>query len=209
MAVRADMLLQNYLEGLLDSTVAIRLVKAFIAYPGRIFTVRKLADAAGTSVSEAAVAVHNLQRNGIVKIQPVGRAYLVSLNHQSYVVNRILKPIVTAEQQTVAELVSILRNSLKDSSIISASLFGSIPRGESRDDSDIDVFVISDDFEAANAAISNAQQTVSNIFNGRLSPLIMSRKELSGKLRSRLLASILENYTHIAGKNLKELVDRK
>ena len=65
MSVRADMLLQNYLEGLLDSTVAIRLVKALIAYPGRIFTVRKLADAAGTLVSEAAVAVHNLQRHGI------------------------------------------------------------------------------------------------------------------------------------------------
>jgi predicted nucleotidyltransferase len=209
MSVRAYMLLRNYLEELLDSAVAIRLVKALIAYPGRIFTVRKLADAAGTSASEAAVAVHKLERHGIVKIQPVGRAYLVSLNLQSYVVNSILKPIVSAEQQTVTELISILRNLLKDRNIISASLFGSIPRGEAHDDSDIDLFVISDDFEAANAAISNAQQAVASIFNGRLSPLIMSRKELSRKLRSRLLASILENYTHIAGKDLKELVDSK
>jgi hypothetical protein len=37
----------------------------------------------------------------------------------------------------------------------------------------------------------------------------MSRKELSGKSRSRLVASILENYTHIAGRDLKELVDHK
>jgi predicted nucleotidyltransferase len=209
MSAREDMLLRNYLEKLLDSTVAIRLVKALIAYPGRIFTVRKLSDAAGTSASEAAVAVHNLERHGIVKVQPVGRAFLVSLNHQSYIVNTILKPIISAEQQTVAELASTLRDHLKDRSIISASLFGSIPRGEARDDSDIDLFVISDNFEAANAAISNASSAVASIFNGRLSPLIMSRKELSGKSRSRLVASILENYTHIAGRDLKELVDHK
>lgn len=209
MSAVADMLLQNYLEDLLKSKVALRLVRTLNRYTGRIFTVRKLAEAAGVSVSEAAVVVQELEKYGIVAIQPVGRSYLVELNERSYFVNRILRPIIKAEEQTVAELVSILRKYLTHESIISAILFGSVPRGEARDDSDIDLLVISDDLDAASTHISKAREEVTRVFNGRLSPLIMTRSEIRARARSRLLASILESYIHVAGKDLKEIVERK
>ncbi|HEV8386543.1 MAG TPA: nucleotidyltransferase domain-containing protein [Nitrososphaera sp.] len=209
MSDTTDMLLQNYLEDLLNSKVALRLGRALNRYPGRIFTVRKLAEAAGVSVSEAAVVVQELEKYGIVTIQPVGRSYLVELNERSYFVNRILRPIVKAEEQTVAELVSILRKYLTHESIISAILFGSVPRGEARDDSDIDLLVISDDLDVASTPISKAREEVTRVFNGRLSPLIMTRSEIRARARSMLLASILESYIHVAGKDLKEIVERK
>jgi predicted nucleotidyltransferase len=204
-----DMLLQNYLEDLLKSKVALRLGRALNRYPGRIFTVRKLAEAAGVSVSEAAVVVQELEKYGIVTIQPVGRSYLVELNERSYFVSKILRPIVKAEEQTVAELVYILRKYLTHESIISATIFGSVPRGEARDDSDIDLLVISDDLDAASPPISKAREEVTRVFNGRLSPLIMNRSEIRARARRLLLASILESYIHVAGKDLKEIVECK
>ena len=209
MSVIADMLLQDYLEELLNSKVALRLVRTLNRYTGRIFTVRKLADAAGVSVSEAAIVVQELEKYGIVTIQPVGRSYLVELNERNYFVNRILKPIVKAEEGTVAELVSILRKYLTHESIISAILFGSVPRGQARDDSDIDLLVISDNFDAASTAMSKAREEVSRVFNGRLSPIVMTRSEIRSRARSMLLASILESYIHVAGRDIKDLVERK
>jgi predicted nucleotidyltransferase len=208
MSVVEDMLMQNYLEELLSSKVSLSLARTLNHYPGRIFTVRKLAEAAEVSVSEAAVVVQQLEKYGIVTIQPVGRSYLVSLNDKSYFVNKILRPIVRAEEQTVSELVSILRKYLTHASIFSAVLFGSVPRGQARHDSDIDLLVISDDFDAAIIVISKAREEATRVFNGRLAPLIMTKSESRTRTKSILLASILESYIQIAGKDLKELVEK-
>lgn len=203
------MLVGNYLDELLDSKVAVRLVRALITYHGRIFTIRKLAEVAGTSASEAAVAVKDLERHGVVVIQPVGRAHLVSLNHLNYVVSTILKPMIAAEEKTLAELVSILRKHLKNKAIVSVSLFGSVPSGNARVDSDVDLLVISDDLESAAVAVSNAQSGVASIFNARLSPLIMGTKELRDKIGNKFLKSIQENHVHVAGKFIEEFTGYK
>ena len=197
---------RGHLEQLFGSRVSISLVRALINYSGKIFTVRKLAEAAGVSPSEAAVIVQQLEKQGIVKLQPVGRSYLVSLNDKSYVLNRILMPIVKAEKETLDELVSMLRRYLSGKSIISAAIFGSVARMNEREDSDVDVLLVSNDFDAASAAVAKAMEEVSSTFHNRLSPLILSEKELKAKKNDRLVRSILENYIPITGKDLKELV---
>lgn len=206
MSAIADMLLQNYLEVLLKGKVAIRLVRALVRHTGKVFTVRKLAQAAGVSSTEAAVAVQELERYGILTIQPVGRSYLIALNSKSYLLNRILKPMIRAEEQTLTELITTLGKHLKDKSVISAALFGSVSRGETRADSDIDLLVITDDFEAASVVVSRASEEVAAVFNGRLSPLILSQRDLKAKARTEFIESVLEDYVHVAGKDLKELI---
>ncbi|HKZ61932.1 MAG TPA: nucleotidyltransferase domain-containing protein [Nitrososphaera sp.] len=201
-----DMQFHDYLESLLGSRVSIRLVRALINYAGKIFTVRKLAEAAGVSSSEAALVVQELEKFGILKIQPVGRSYLISLNNKSYILAKILKPTIKAEEGTLDELVSILNRNLNDKSIISAVLFGSVAMKREREDSDIDVLVISNDFEAASGFTSKAREDISSIFNSRLSPLIMSERELLAKKNDRLVSSILHNHIIIKGKDLKEVI---
>ena len=204
-----DMQFHNYLESLLGSRVSIRLVRALINYEGKIFTVRKLAEAAGVSSSEAALVVQELEKFGLLRIQPVGRSYLISLNNKSYILAKILKPTIKAEEGTLDELVSILKRNLNDKSIISAVLFGSVAMKREREDSDIDVLVISNDFEAASWFTSKAREEISSIFNSRLSPLIMSERELLAKKNGRLVSSILHNYLPIKGRDLKEVIRNK
>jgi predicted nucleotidyltransferase len=203
------MLLHVYLDSLLGSKVSIRLVRALVKYPGKVFTVRKLAEAAGVSSSEAALAVQELAKFGILSIQPVGRAYLVSLNEKSYILNRIVRPAIRAEGDTLAELVSVLTGHLTHKSITSAALFGSVAASTERKGSDIDLLVVSDDHEAASSAVAKAMEEIALVFNGRLSPLIMNERELKSKGNSRLASSILDNYILVAGRDPREMVERK
>jgi predicted nucleotidyltransferase len=184
----------------------LRLVKALISHPGKIFTVRKLAADAHVSSSEAAVLVQELEKYGVVRVQPVGRAYLITLNEQNYILNKILKQIIKAEQDTLNELIAILHRYFNSEKIISAVLFGSVAQNREREDSDIDILIISNNFEAATAIISKAQDAVSSVFNSRLSPLIMNKTELLAKKKSPLVRSVMANHKLIAGKSLKGVI---
>jgi hypothetical protein len=221
------MLFHGYLESLLGSRVSISLARALVNYQGKVFTVRKLAEAANVSSSEAAVTVQQLERYGILRIQPVGRSYLLTLNEKSYILNRILKPIIDAEQHTMDELVSLLKKRLDkpqqqqqqqqqqkhnhDTSakrvvIISAALFGSVTMKKEREDSDIDLLIISNDFDAASALASKAKEDVAMTFNGKLSPIIMTEEELRAKKDGSLVHSIANSYIQVAGKDLKDII---
>lgn len=201
------MQMHGYLEELIGSRVSIRVVKALIDYPGKIYTVRKLAQTADVSVSEASAVVRQLEKYGALKVQPVGRAYLLTLNNDSYILSKVLRPMIKAEQETLQILVSVLRCNLDDDSIESATLFGSVAAGEEHGDSDIDLLVVSTNRDSATLLIAKAQEQVSAVFNGRLSPLIMDKKEFLKKKNSKLVLSILGNYVTVAGKDLKEFVN--
>ncbi|MGI0036746.1 MAG: nucleotidyltransferase domain-containing protein [Nitrososphaera sp.] len=184
----------------------LRLVKTLISHPGKVFTVRKLAADADVSSSEAAVLVQELEKYGIIRVQPVGRSYLITLNEQNYILNKILKQIIKAEQDTVNELIAILHRYLNNKKIVSAVLFGSVAQKREREDSDIDLLIISDNFEAATAIISKAQDTISSVFNSRLSSIIMNESELLAKNKSPLVRSVIADHKLIAGKSLKEVI---
>ena len=199
------MLARGILDELLRGKVGWRLVGTLLGQQGRVFTVRKLAKAAGVSVSEAAVAVRDLEKHGVLTIQPVGKSYLIGINGRSYILNKIMRPALEAEERFLEELSTVLRKKLVDKSIISAVLFGSVVRGEARENSDIDLLVVSDDHEAAAGVVSSAGLEVASVFNGRLSPLIMGRKELKSRAKSKFIESVLANYTHVVGRDLREL----
>lgn len=49
--------------------------------------------------------LRNLEKRGIVKLQPVGKAYQVSLNKDSYILKSVVEPIFVAEQNTIRALI--------------------------------------------------------------------------------------------------------
>lgn len=196
----------QYLEQLFGSKVSISILRALINYRGKIFTVRGLAETANVSSSETAVMVEQLEKYGIIRIQPVGKSYQVLLNKKSYILNKIIKPILRAEEKTLRELISILKKHLTSKRIISAAIFGSVSRGEEKEDSDIDLLVISDNFDFANTLISKAREEVSLFFHSNLSPIILSKKEFRTKKNDRLTRSIIASYIIVTGKDLKEVL---
>jgi predicted nucleotidyltransferase len=203
----------DYLEQLFSNPTSIALIRALIRYKGKVFTIRGLSKVARVSSSQSAVVIGELERLGVVTIQPVGRSSLVSLNEKSYILNRIMRPMIRAEQETLEELVTILKRCLsqekernRNTKIIAAVLFGSLVRHEEREESDIDLFVVSNDFESANDLLSKAREQVASVFGNRLSPVIMSERELKLKRNTPLVKDIEANHINVAGRTLEEVL---
>lgn len=196
------MLLHRYLE-VLGNKVAITLLRTMINYKGKIFTIRGLAEEAKVSPNETALIIHDFENFGIIKIQPVGRAYQLELNKKSYILNKIIEPIIEAEKNTFAELLVLLKKYLDTKKIISAAIFGSVVKGQEKIDSDIDLLIISNDHDHAITQISQVSEQVFSTFHGNLSPIIFTEKEFKAKQKGSLIRSIIDNYILICGKKIE------
>jgi predicted nucleotidyltransferase len=174
-----------------------------ITYRGKIFTVRGLADEANVSTNETALIVHNLEKMGIIKIQPIGRAYHLELNEKSYLLSEIIEPAINAEKNTMNELIQVLRKYFDTKKIITAAIFGSVASAKEKIDSDIDLFIISNDHDHAITLVSEASKQVSIRFNGILSQIIFTEKEFKAKQKGSLVQSIIDNHILICGKKIQ------
>lgn len=199
------MLLHRYLEEVLGNKVSITLLRTMINYQGKIFTIRGLAKEAKVTPNEAALNIHDLERFGIVKIQPVGRAYQLDLNMKSYILDKIIGPIIKHEKNTFSELLDLLKKYLDTKKIVSAAIFGSAAKGQEKIDSDIDLLVISNDHDHAITQISQASEQVFSIFHGSISPITFTEKEFKTKQKEYLIQSIIDNHVLICGKSVEIL----
>lgn len=197
------MLLHRYLEQVLGNKTVITLLRTMITYRGKIFTVRGLADEANVSTNETALLVHDLEKMGIIKIQPIGRAYHLELNEKSYLLSEIIEPAINAEKNTMNELIQVLRKYFDTKKIITAAIFGSVASVEEKIDSDIDLFIISNDHDHAITLVSEASKQVSIRFNGMLSQIIFTEKEFKAKQKGSLVQSIIDNHILICGKKIQ------
>ncbi|MDE1728928.1 MAG: hypothetical protein KGH81_07110, partial [Thaumarchaeota archaeon] len=66
------MKLHKYLEQVLGNKIAISTLRVLVHYKGRIFTIRSLAQDAGASHPEVSATVAELEKFGVVQVQPVG-----------------------------------------------------------------------------------------------------------------------------------------
>lgn len=201
------MKLHNYLEHIVGNKIAISMLRALVRYRGKIYTIRGLAEDANASHPEVSKTLADLEKFGIVQIQPVGRAHQVSLNEKSYVLNKIILPMLKTEEKTLDEVTSILKDHLGKRRIASAVIFGSVAKGKEHVDSDLDVLVLCDDYDYAISAISTAAEEVSLKFHTKLSHIIFSESEFRSKGKNHpLVQSILNNHILIYGKELASIL---
>ncbi len=199
------MALHDYAADILGSKTSIRLLRTLVHYEGKVFTVRELSAAAGVSHPQASAVLKELERRGVVRLQPVGKAYLVSLNKESYAVDSLIEPLFAAEKNTVASLVSAIAPFFDDPRIISAAIFGSVARGEEGGASDIDLLILSDDGEFASECAAKAMVVAASRFGHVLSPLILGEKKFRRDHDIDLEKSILERYILVSGRDLREM----
>lgn len=122
----------------LDGDVLAVLAGAEVAFtPGQV--ARLVPDA---SVEGIRKVLQRLARQGLVLTQQVGRAYTYRLNRQ-----HLAAPAVLGLAGQRATLLTRLERALEGWPIrpAYAALFGSAARGDMRDDSDIDLFVVRPD----------------------------------------------------------------
>lgn len=75
---------------------------------GQNLSVRQLALHSGISPSEASIVVKKMRDLGIIQLNRSGKAFIVSLNRDNYIWQRILKPILEAEAEMQKENVKTI-----------------------------------------------------------------------------------------------------
>lgn len=111
----------------------------------RPVTRRQLAAAAEVNAGHGSSVIEDLIFSGLVSEVKVGRASLVVLNR-----DHLAAPGLVALAGLRGELIRRLRERLADwPGLSGAWLFGSVARGQSRSDSDIDIAIVATDLESS------------------------------------------------------------
>jgi len=205
MSYKSDMQFHHYLEQVIGSKSSIRLLRILVMYKHKVFTLRSLARQANVSPQEASDTLKELAELNIVSLQPVGRAFSIKLNEKSYLLKRIIEPAVKAEEETLEQLIQLLKKHLAGK-VVSAVIFGSVARREEKKTSDIDLFLVAINKERAMDVVSEAMGEIEAVFGSRLNPIIMTDTEFKSKIQSNLVKSVMQESIHICGKELTELV---
>lgn len=200
------MALHDYVAEVFGSKASVGVLRALVRYRGKVFTVRELAKAADLSHPQASKVLKGLERRGVVRLQPVGRAYQVTLNDESYVLKSVIEPVFLAERETLDSLISTIRPFFEDERIDAAALFGSAARGLEKESSDVDLLIITNDRDLANERAAAATVASLSAFGHALSPLILDRKRFAKDSGGELERSILAHYTLVCGRDLKEVI---
>ena len=193
------MLYHNYLEMLLGSRVKVKILRTLCRHRGKEFTVRELADFLNVSHTGVRKALDDLHRLNAIRIRVIGKSHAIAVNAESYAAG-LVDGMFRMEEETLSELVKLIRKRLSESTIASALIFGSIARGEEEPLSDIDLFILTKNKEEAEVVISELQREVSNRFGNAISPYILSEEDLADENKTQILEEIREKHIVICGK---------
>jgi len=202
------MALHDYVIETLGSKSTLRVLRTLLRYRGKIFTIRELGRTAGLSHPEAAKVVKELEKRGVVKLQPIGNAFQVSLNEDSYILKSVVEPVFEAEKNTLNSIISTIKPFFTDKRIYSTVIFGSVAKGLEKITSDIDLLVITQDKDFAIERISRASSALISKFGFALSPLILSKGHFIREAETQLEKSILESYVTVSGADLLEVLTK-
>jgi len=196
------MLYHNYLEMLLGSRVKVKVLRTLCRHRGKEFTIRELAEFLNVSHMGVRKALNDLYKVNAIRIRVIGKSHTIALNAESYA-GDLADKVFRTEEETLGELVKLLKKGLSDPAITSALIFGSVARGEEDPLSDIDLFILTKDKEKAEVAISELQREVSNRFGNAISPYILSQGQLADKDKSQILEEIRKKHIVVRGEPLE------
>ncbi len=171
----------------------------------------------GSSVAKRAgmglLAIQNtladLEGLGLVEVERGAVEHRYRLNFRHYLVAHGLQALFEGERKLSKALVDELRALLEDK-VVSAGLFGSFARGETKADSDIDLLAIvgtHTEKELASRMLSDAACALSAKYGLPVQPVILERRLLgsdAGNIQT-LLDEAERDWLHIAGEELGTL----
>jgi predicted nucleotidyltransferase len=177
---------------------------------GTGMTGREVARTAGVAQQSAAEGLARLERAGVVKSIPVGRAYLYTLNRELKIVREGILPLLEKEGEIRSGVFEALRKTFQGE-VLSGVVYGSVARGEERPESDLDVCIVVDresQKEPTDARAGALFGTLKSELGVTLSAFVFARQEFIRGYRSRnpFFANVVQDGERFTGIGLKELV---
>ena len=186
------MRLERALNAILGSATKLGLLRTMYRSPERRWTGRELARSAGVSSAQSARDLGELADTSLVLREVVGRSYSWELN-TSHVLFGALRELFAREAGLRSELLRVVSEAIPPARPERVRLFGSVARGEERDDSDVDLFLqVRRPAERgmAEEAVRRIRSRIWDRFGNPVSALVYTRAEAERPKNPSLLDSI-------------------
>jgi len=172
---------------LLGSRAMRRLLVYFAMFPDREIHLRALQRDTDLSIASLQTELPRLEEMGLVRRSSTGRLvrYAANPSHRAW-------PALRAMIRSFVEIPEVLRVALAPvDGIRAAFVFGSHPRGDSTDESDVDLFVVGN--EVPRGEITQHAQEASMLLGREVNPLVYSPGELTDRAEggSRFVSEVL------------------
>ena len=203
------MYFRGYQERIVGSKSKVKLLRVLFRFPDSDFTGEDLGRKAGVSKPMAHKALSELVEQNLVARRVAGRAYLYRLVRESYSA-KLVAPLFRDDDSPLEGLARLLRKKLAVSPVLSATLYGSVVRGDEKPDSDIDIYLVlrrESDRGKGEALVSELNCAVLALFGNRLSPMVKTLEETRRAYRGRrsLELAVESEGKLLAGLALREL----
>ena len=165
---------RGYQERIVGSRSKVRLLRVLFRFPDSDFTGEDLGRKAGVSKPMTHKALSELMEENLVVRRVAGRAYLYRLVSGSYSA-KLVAPLFRDDDSPLEGLARLLGKKFEGSPVSSATLYGSVVRGEEKPDSDIDIYVVlkrETDRSRVEALISELNRLVLAMFGNRVSAIV-------------------------------------
>jgi predicted nucleotidyltransferase/biotin operon repressor len=146
------------LDEALGSRVKLRLLRK-IAEQEAPKSGRQIAREIGCSPNHTIESLRELEGLGILRRRQVGRASTYELKRGSYLVDRVVEPILEAEREMIPMVIKRFTDAAGED-LVRAVLFGSVARGDAGPFSDIDLLLVVDDEAPAEEIDDRVNQAV-------------------------------------------------
>ena len=181
------MIYKNYLEKLFGNKTKIALARTFYKIPEKVWTVRDIARFIGIQHTTVLDNLEDLEELGLLHIGGYGKAKTIKVNKDSFIFNKIVKPLFETEIRTRDELISDLKKIINSNDIELLALFGSVAEESEKFNSDIDLLIVSKNKDEVERILTEKQSFISNKFGNELSPYIFTPKEFKSKQKTPFL----------------------
>ncbi len=203
------MYFRGYQERIVGSRSKVRLLRVLFRFPDSDFTGEDLGRKAGVSKPMTHKALSELMEENLVVRRVAGRAYLYRLVSGSYSA-KLVAPLFRDDDSPLEGLARLLGKKFEGSPVSSATLYGSVVRGEEKPDSDIDIYVVlkrETDRSRVEALISELNRLVLAMFGNRVSAIVKTLEEARRAYRGRhsLELSVESEGKLLTGLPLREL----
>ncbi|MCI4325096.1 MAG: nucleotidyltransferase domain-containing protein [Thermoplasmata archaeon] len=180
------------LDQLLTGPTQLRVLRALCKNSARRLTGREMAREARVSTAQTARVLKHLQDSGLATSEAAGRAFTWRWN-PDHVWATPIQRLFEEEARIPSGLLRELTEMLHGLPVQKATLFGSIPRRQERDDSDIDLFIETRTAESAEIVreeLAHRRAALWRRYGNPLSPMVMTTSEVRQRAGTELLRTV-------------------
>lgn len=179
----------------LIDTEAKRKIIQFLLNHDSAMSEREISSLVGNSHMTVNRVLRDLEQWHFVSYERVGRAHVWKVNRQSYAydVLNIVKAAVDTLPQPIEALKRTILSSLPKKSLVKAVLFGSVSKNDEKTDSDIDLFVLTQNKESLKSleeALEGLSIACLEKFGNRLAAYVLTEKQFQQKKDLKILEEI-------------------